>query len=144
MDPSIAPPATANPPHVILAEDDNVLAELCQRLLQKAGFSVVAVADGDELTQAIELKRPDLILLDIMIPGMSGFDLLRMLKDHAWYKDIPVIMLSARGSERDQVQAFDFGAVDFLRKPFRFEDLVTRAKRAVASQRATAQDRGTP
>jgi two-component system phosphate regulon response regulator PhoB len=133
--------AASHATQIVLAEDDTVLAELMTRLLQKQGFSVLATSDGDQLLAAIEAKRPDLIILDIMIPGLSGFELLRLLKTHQFYRDIPVVMLSAKAGERDQVQAFDFGAADFIRKPFKFEELVARIKRVLAGQRAVEWER---
>jgi two-component system, OmpR family, phosphate regulon response regulator PhoB len=118
--------------HILIADDDEVLCDLLQLLLVQEGYSVVVARDGDEALLAIEAKRPDLILLDIMIPGLSGFDLLRKLQANQFFREIPVVMLSARSGERDQVQAFDFGAADFIAKPFRVEDLGKRIKRVLS------------
>jgi DNA-binding response OmpR family regulator len=122
--------------HILVADDDEILSELLQLLLTNEGFSVVTVRDGDEALLALEAKRPNLIVLDIMIPGLSGFDLLRKLKSNQFYREIPVIMLSSRSGERDQLQAFDFGAADFIAKPFRVEELGVRIRRVLARHRA--------
>jgi len=122
--------------HILVADDDEVLCDLLQVLLANEGFSVAVARDGDEVLMAVGLRKPDLIVLDIMIPGLSGFDLLRTLQADTALRDIPVVMLSARSGERDQVQAFDFGASDFIAKPFRVEELGTRIKRVLARRSA--------
>jgi DNA-binding response OmpR family regulator len=129
------PPA---PPqkHILIADDDEVLCDLLQLLLAQDGFSVTVAKDSDEALLAIDAKRPDLILLDIMIPGLSGFDLLQKLQANQFMREIPVVMLSSRSGDRDQVQAFDLGAADFIAKPFRVEELAKRVKRVLARRSA--------
>ena len=126
-------------PCILVVEDDESFADLIQALLNRAGYSVVVAVDDHEMDVALNARRPDLILLDLMLPGRDGFELLRQLKSDVRSRDIPVIIVSGRTGNRDQVQAFDFGAADFIAKPFAIEELAKRINRVLAGKRA-----GTP
>lgn len=133
-DPRNAQAGHQRPRHILVAEDDEILSDLLQILLANEGFTVTVTKDSDATLASLDQAPVDLILMDIMIPGLSGFDLLRTVKANPLYSAIPVVMLSSRKGERDQVQAFDFGATDFIAKPFRVEDLIVRVKRVLARQ----------
>jgi len=108
---------------LLLVEDDGALRTLITRNLREHGFDVSAVATGAELWVALEGDSFDLIILDIMLPGMNGFDILRRLRRT---HDTPVIFLSARGGEEDRIVGLELGADDFLPKPFNTRELVAR------------------
>ena len=102
--------------------------------LSSQGHEITGAVDGGEALQIASKEKPDLILLDIMMPVMDGFQVLRRLKSQEKTKSIPVIMLTARGQERDIVSGFEFGAADYVTKPFSFAELIARVNRALASQ----------
>lgn len=113
---------------VLVVEDDAALAELLTYNLGKEGFDVRHAPDGDEALIAIDEDVPDLILLDWMLPHMSGIEICRQLRARADTREIPVIMLTARGEDTDLVRGFETGADDYLTKPFSMTELVARVK----------------
>ncbi len=110
-------------PSIVLVEDDAPLRNLTARALREHGYNVRAVATGAELWIVLDNEPADLIVLDIMLPGTSGIDLLRRLRQT---RDIPVIFVSARGSEEDRVVGLELGADDYLAKPFGTRELIAR------------------
>ncbi len=108
-------------------EDDASIRDIEIYTLKATGFEAEGFGDGASLFEALEKGRPDLILLDIMLPGEDGVEILRRLKDSA-AGDIPVIMATAKGMEFDKVQALDLGADDYLVKPFGMMEMVSRIK----------------
>lgn len=110
-------------PSIVLLEDDAPLRNLTARALREHGFNVRAVATGAELWVVLENEVPDLLVLDIMLPGTSGIDLLRTLRQT---NNTPVIFVSARGSEEDRVVGLELGADDYLGKPFSTRELIAR------------------
>ncbi|MBC2670188.1 response regulator [Novosphingobium piscinae] len=108
---------------LMLVEDDGPLRTLITRNLREHGFEIAAVATAAELWLVLEKESFDLIILDIMLPGMNGLDVLRRLRRTL---DTPVIFLSARGSEEDRIVGLELGADDFLPKPFNTRELVAR------------------
>ncbi len=113
---------------VLLVEDDAAIREMLRPPLRKAGFDVVEAADVQEARRAVLEHPPDLILLDWMLPDVSGIDWARSLKREPLTKEIPVIMLTARGEEEDRVKGLDAGADDYVTKPFSPRELVARMK----------------
>jgi len=112
-------------PTVLLVEDDNSIAEPLVFGLRQEGFEVVRSADGlDALNKALEIK-PDLVLLDVMLPGIDGYEVCRRLRDQA---HMPIIMLTARDQEMERVMGLEIGADDYLVKPFSFRELVARMR----------------
>ncbi len=109
-------------------EDDAGIREIELYTLKAAGFDVRGFADGSALWAALKDGRPKLILLDVMLPGLDGMELLRRLRTHPAYRAIPVIMATARGSEAERLQGFDVGADDYLVKPFSMMEMVARVK----------------
>lgn len=114
---------------VVVAEDDRAVAKLIQFKLLREGLEVEVATDGGRALEIIEGKKPDLILLDVMMPVLGGFQVLRQLKEREDLKDIPVIMLTAKGREEDIVKGIEMGSSDYITKPFRPSELIARLKR---------------
>jgi len=115
-------------PSVSVVEDEAALAEVLQFNLERAGFEVRVHHRGDEAWDAIRARRPDLVLLDLMLPGMDGLELTRMLKRDESTARIPVVMLTARGEELDRIVGLELGADDYISKPFSPREVVLRVK----------------
>lgn len=116
---------------VVVVEDESALARLVQVHLQNEGYEVATCANG-ALALALLKKEdriPHLMILDVMMPGMDGFELLRQLKRNHLTKNIPIIMLTARGSEEDRINGLESGADDYVTKPFSPRELMLRVKR---------------
>lgn len=122
---------------VLVVEDEEAISELLQYNLEREGFSVQLAADGEEAMLAVEERRPDLILLDWMLPEVSGIELCRRLQIRPETREIPVIMLTARSEEEDRVRGLDVGADDYVTKPFSMTELLARI-RAVLRRTAPA------
>jgi len=105
-----------NARRVLLVEDDRFLRKAAEVVLQRAGLMVTTAEDGIAALRAVHDERPDLVLLDMIMPRMHGFEVLRALKNDPATADIPVIVLSNQGQESDREQAFSAGAVDYLVK----------------------------
>ena len=116
---------------IVIADDEEHLGYMVKFKLERAGFEVVWKLDGHQALEAVRSERPDLVLLDIMMPGLTGFEVLETLKKDASLKNIPVIMLTARSQEGDIVRGFEQGAADYIVKPFRLAELVARIKRLI-------------
>jgi two-component system phosphate regulon response regulator PhoB len=128
-------------PSVSVVEDEAALAEVLQFNLERAGFEVRVHHRGDEAWEAIRAHRPDLVLLDLMLPGMDGLELTRMLKRDESTARIPVVMLTARGEELDRIVGLELGADDYISKPFSPREVVLRVKAVLrrASSAAAAE-----
>lgn len=114
---------------IYYVEDEKNIRELVEYALLANGFEIRCFADGVSFWQGLrEEKNPELILLDIMLPGENGMEILHRLKENAATKDIPVIMITAKGSEYDKVLGLDSGADDYIAKPFGMMELVSRIK----------------
>lgn len=114
---------------IYYVEDEKNIRELVEYALLANGFEIRCFADGVSFWQGLrEEKNPELILLDIMLPGENGMEILHRLKENASTKDIPVIMVTAKGSEYDKVLGLDSGADDYIAKPFGMMELVSRVK----------------
>jgi len=124
--------------YILVADDDELLAELVRRRLCAAGHEVVTVDNGQECLAMVQQRRPDLILLDAMMPVMDGISTLHTLKDDTSWCTIPVIMMTARRSQEDVLTALRAGAADYMTKPFSPEDLALRVEGLLASKRFTA------
>lgn len=122
-------------PTVLVVEDEPAIQELLSFNLKQAGYGVVPAHSAEIAGRLVKETLPDLILLDWMLPGMSGIDFARRLKTDAYTKDIPLIMLTARGEEQDKVKGLETGADDYITKPFSPRELNARIK-AVLRRRA--------
>jgi len=120
---------------VLVVEDEAAIAELICLNLRHAGFQVSMAADADQAQNEIDRILPDLVLLDWMLPGASGLSLARRWRGQKRTRDLPVIMLTARGEEADKVAGLDAGADDYLTKPFSTQELMARV-RAVLRRRS--------
>ncbi len=123
--------ATAQPT-VLVAEDDEQISYLLEFLLEREGSRVVLARDGQQAVQLIDqLTPPVLAIFDIMMPHADGFELLTHLRAKAEWRNVPVIMLTARSQEKDIVRALDAGASDYIIKPFLPEELKARIRRLI-------------
>jgi len=109
-------------------EDDSSIRDIEVYALTSTGFNARGFADGDSFWNALQSEKPELIVLDVMLPGKDGVTLLKMMKASEEFRDIPVIMATAKGTEYDKVQSLDLGADDYLVKPFGIMEMVSRVK----------------
>ncbi|HRP97051.1 MAG TPA: phosphate regulon transcriptional regulator PhoB [Rhodocyclaceae bacterium] len=123
------------PANILLVEDEPAIQELIAVNLSRAGHNVVRVADAESAQRLVREALPDLILLDWMLPGLSGIELAKRLRADERTRVIPIIMLTARGEEQDKVTGLETGADDYITKPFSPRELVARIK-AVLRRRA--------
>ena len=122
---------------ILVVEDERSIADLVAEALKRQGYRVETAGDGDQALEAAETTLPDLIILDLMLPKLDGWEVCRRLREEDTTKRIPVIMLTARRDEKDVVAGLELGADDYLRKPFSLAELLARVK---AHLRARAQD----
>ena len=113
---------------IYCVEDDLSIRELMLYTLRASGFETLGFEDGEHLFDALSRQLPRLILLDIMLPGMDGIEILKRLRENPATADIPVIMSSAKGTEYDKVLGLDLGADDYLAKPFGMMEMVSRIR----------------
>ncbi|MDP2183638.1 MAG: response regulator transcription factor [Actinomycetota bacterium] len=113
-------------PTVLVVEDDVTIARFVELELSHAGFSVRKVADGTAALAAVADEDPDLLILDLMLPGLDGIEVSRQLREQG--KAFPILMLTARAETQDVVAGFDSGADDYLRKPFEIPELLSRVR----------------
>ncbi|NDC36488.1 MAG: DNA-binding response regulator [Proteobacteria bacterium] len=120
---------------ILIVDDEEDILELVRYNLHKEGYQVAGVKSAEEAQQAIKNETPDLIVLDLMLPGMDGLDLCRLLKKSPTTEHISIVMLSAKGSEADVVSGLELGADDYLAKPFSPRVLVARLKNVLRRKR---------
>jgi two-component system phosphate regulon response regulator PhoB len=125
---SATPAQTASPLRVLIIEDERDLVDVLTYNLDREGYATIVAHDGVEGLRKAQTLLPDLILLDIMLPGMSGTDICRELRAGERTRDIPIIIISARSEETDQVVGFSLGADDYVTKPFSARVLMQRIK----------------
>lgn len=113
---------------VLLIEDEPNIVEAIRFLLTRDGWQVDAHADGSDAIDVIRVAAPDLVILDVMLPGKSGMDILRDLRDIDDFKDLPVLMLTARGQSRDRDMAEKAGVSRFMTKPFSNAEVLTAVR----------------
>jgi DNA-binding response OmpR family regulator len=124
---------------VLVIEDDRSLAEVLTYNLNVAGYEVIAATDGQDGLLRAQTKAPDIILLDLMLPVVDGLDVCRRLRAGATTKDVPIIMLTAKGEESDELIGFSLGADDYVTKPFSVKVLLERMK-ALRRRRTSDED----
>lgn len=113
---------------ILVVEDDKNISKLVKYNLEKAGFHCQVVITGEDVFSVLDREDVDLVVLDVMLPKMSGFDVCKEIRQEAKFASIPIIMLTARGEEVDRVVGFELGADDYLVKPFSPRELVLRIK----------------
>ena len=115
-------------PHILIVEDDQDIAELVARYLNKAGYTTEIVAAGRDALRTIATNAPDLLVLDLMLPQVDGLEICRAVRANTKTAAIPIIMLTARGEESDRIVGLEIGADDYLSKPFSPGELVARIR----------------
>ncbi len=128
---------------IYCVEDDRGIRELMTYTLNASGIKAVGFKDGEELDEALKKEIPDLITLDIMLPKEDGISILKRLKANEKYKNIPIIMASAKGEEYDKVIGLDLGADDYLAKPFGMMEMVSRIKAVLRRSNNVSIDNNT-
>jgi DNA-binding response OmpR family regulator len=113
---------------VLVVEDDRDIAELVERYLQKAGFSIELLSSGREALKAIAERTPDLLILDLMLPHVDGLEICRVVRSDPRTAAIPIIMLTARADESERIVGLEIGADDYVAKPFSPNELVARVR----------------
>jgi two-component system phosphate regulon response regulator PhoB len=135
-------PPGAMRPYVLVVEDEDALATLLQYNLDKEGYRVANCADGEEALIIVDEKQPDLVILDWMLPTVSGIEVCRRLRQKADTRNLPIIMLTARGEETDRIRGLDTGADDYVVKPFSMTELCARVRAVLRRIRpGLAEDR---
>lgn len=122
---------------ILVVEDEEALCALLEYNLRKEGFGVSLCRDGEEAIVAVTEDKPDLILLDWMLPRLSGIEICRQVRSRAELRDVPIIMLTARGEEDDRIRGLDTGADDYLTKPFSMTELLARVRAVLRRTRPT-------
>lgn len=125
-------------PRVLIVEDEAAQRDVLAYNLKAEGFAVEKAENGDEAIQLIEEDLPDLVLLDWMLPGVSGIEICRRLKMRRDTRDVPIIMLSARSEEVDRVRGLEIGADDYVIKPYSVAELMARARAQIRRSRPAA------
>jgi len=115
-------------PNVLVVEDENALATLLRYNLEKEGFEPTVAGDGEEAMIALEERQPDVVVLDWMLPKISGVEVCRRMRSRRETRNIPIIMLTARGEESDRIRGLETGADDYIVKPFSMAELMARIR----------------
>ncbi len=113
---------------ILIVEDEDAIRDMLVMVLEQAGFETIAVSNAQEAQLVLEEKTPDLILLDWMLPNLSGVEWARRLRKEAAYQELPIILLTARGEEEDKIRGFGCGVDDYMTKPFSPRELVARLR----------------
>ncbi|MDT7896536.1 MAG: hypothetical protein OXFUSZZB_000141 [Candidatus Fervidibacter sp.] len=127
-------PAVGQKKRVLVVDDERHIVRLVQVNLERQGYEVLTAYDGVECLEKTKAEKPDLIILDVMMPRMDGFEALQRLKSDPETNHIPVIMLTARAQDRDVLQGYQYGADLYLTKPFSPLELISLVKRVFESQ----------
>lgn len=118
---------------ILVVEDEPSLQKLLEYQLKRIGHEIVVAADGQQALASVKSDRPDIVLLDVMLPVMGGFQVLRELQENKSTSSIPVIMLSAKGQQHDIAAGIDRGVFDYITKPFNIPSLAESIDKALAS-----------
>lgn len=127
-------------PKILVVDDEEDLLELLRFNLSGEGFSVTCAATGEDALDKLKAELPDLILLDLMLPGIDGLDVARRLKSQGKTKEIPIVMLTARGEEGDIVKGLEMGADDYVTKPFSRKVLAARIRAVLRRKQEKPKD----
>ena len=115
-------------PHILIIEDEEHIVELIKFNLESNGYKVSYAFNGRDGIKRVEMEKPDLVLLDLMLPEIDGIDVCNRIKNNRELKQIPIIMLTAKSSETDKIIGLEIGADDYMTKPFSIRELLTRIK----------------
>jgi two-component system, OmpR family, alkaline phosphatase synthesis response regulator PhoP len=138
-----AAPRDARAPRLLIIEDDEDIANLLGHALRKAGFEVGVMLSGAGVVARVREHPPDLLLLDVMLPGLDGRDICRTLRADAQTRTVPIIMITARAEEQERIAGLELGADDYITKPFSPREVVARV-RAVLRRAAALPPQDTP
>jgi DNA-binding response OmpR family regulator len=116
---------------ILIAEDEGHIARLVIFKLEREGYEVTWAQDGGELLSKLENMIPDLVILDVMMPVLNGFEVLKKIRGDDRYKSLPVIMLTSKSQDKDITEGFNLGVNDYIIKPFRPSELIARVKNAI-------------
>ncbi len=129
-------------PYILIVEDDDAISALLEYNLSKDGYEVVVAADGEEALTLVSERLPDIVVLDWMLPKVSGIEVCRRLRQRTESRNVPIIMLTARGEESDRIRGLDTGADDYVVKPFTMSELSARIRAVLRRLRpGLAEDR---
>jgi DNA-binding response OmpR family regulator len=120
---------------ILVVEDDKQIADMIAFKLRNSGHQVIQAQDGEQAIDLAKNHLPDLVMLDVMMPGIGGFEVLRRLKIDPALRTVPVIMVTAKGHERDVLSGLHGGAVDYVVKPFSLKELAARVELALGKER---------
>lgn len=121
-------------PLVLVADDAPEILSLLTLRLRKAGYEVIDAADGERTLEMVRKHHPDLVILDVMMPGMNGWEVAKELRHDARFKDLGIIMLTAIGEKINEMTSPIYGADEFIDKPFEFDDLEAKIKSVLAKR----------
>ncbi|MCG8343466.1 MAG: response regulator transcription factor [Chlorobiales bacterium] len=127
-------------PLILVVEDDRNLAKLLKYNLEKAGYKCFLAETGEDALQLLAERDVDLVLLDIMLPGIDGFEVCRKIRQHQLFRDLPIVMLTAKGEEIDKVLGFELGIDDYVVKPFSPRELNLRIRAILKRDRRGRQN----
>ncbi|HUG23980.1 response regulator transcription factor [Piscinibacter sp.] len=119
---------------ILIADDDQTIVVSLQYLLEQAGYQVVVAHDGQEALDAMRRHVPDLLLLDVMMPRLSGYDVCERIRESPTWRHVRILMLTAMGGEIEARKGLALGADDYMTKPFATQDLLSRIKRLLSRQ----------
>ncbi|MEK7828884.1 MAG: response regulator [Deltaproteobacteria bacterium] len=125
---------------ILIVDDEADILTLLEYNLEKAGFKVISANDGPDAVEITKREKPDLIILDIMLPSMEGTEVCKILKSGDATRHIPIIMLTAKGEEVDRIVGFELGADDYITKPFSPRELILRVKAVLKRKRGQEQE----
>jgi DNA-binding response OmpR family regulator len=121
---------------IVVADDDPIVIKFLSAIFQDEGFEVRTADDGEKALKVIRESRPDLVILDLVMPYHDGFEICKQIRSTAETAGVPVIILSMKEQEQDAIRAFEVGADDYIRKPFNVLELVARARKLINNSRA--------
>jgi two-component system, OmpR family, alkaline phosphatase synthesis response regulator PhoP len=129
---------------ILVVEDEEDILELLRHHLTREGFAVTASGSGEDAVKAVSRKAPDLVLLDLMLPGLDGLEVCRTLKKDPKTASIPIVMVTAKGEESDVVAGLEMGADDYITKPFSMKVLIARVRAVLRRRREPPADKNAP
>ncbi|QJR14363.1 response regulator transcription factor [Usitatibacter palustris] len=130
------PPASPGPKRVLLVEDERHIIESLVFVLEREGFAVTSVLDGEAAMLRLRSEPPDVLILDIMLPRMNGLEVLKQVRADAALRELPVVVLSAKGQPQDRRRAEEIGVQAFMTKPFANTDVVDAVRRVTGTAAA--------
>jgi DNA-binding response OmpR family regulator len=119
---------------ILIVDDEQINVDFFSVMLSKLGYICDTASNGEEALEKVKANKPDLLLLDIVMPRMSGWDVTKILKADDKYKDIPIIMLSGMAEVKDKVEGFELGIDDYITKPFNFSEVLARVRAVLRSR----------